>query len=161
LWQASRRPLGDSRIQCAFLSTQGCRYTTTTRPRSCQRFTNNDYACATVHTRRLTAPDGTCNMIEAQTSPQAQTPSRPTWSSPSGQTLSPVSATCFPTNPAEGHSFKLWHMSSNLRASSVTTSSGILPCLSPVLPSISVMEDAPNVIGHSGPDASLKKFFPY
>jgi hypothetical protein len=142
LWQASRRPLGDNRIQCAYLSTQGCRYTTATRPQSCQRFTNYDYACATVDARHFTAPNGTCNTTEAQTSPRAQTLSRPTRSSPSGQTPSPVSATCFPTNPAEGHPFKLWRMSSNLKTSSVTTSSGLPPRLSPVLPSISVMEDA-------------------
>jgi hypothetical protein len=57
----------------------------TTRPRSCQKIHHHDYACA----RRLKAPDGMCNTTGAHTSPRAQTPSRPTLSSPSGTTSAP------------------------------------------------------------------------
>jgi hypothetical protein len=133
-----------------------------TRPWFCQKFYNHDYTCVTVHGRRLPALDGTCNTTGAWTSPRAQTLSRPMQSSPSGRTPprpSPTSATCTPANPTEGHSNKLWHTSLNLRTGSVTTSGGLPPRPSPVLPSISVMEDAPNIIRYSGAEASLKKLF--
>jgi hypothetical protein len=112
---------------------------------------------------RSRATDGTCNMTGTQTSPRAQILSRPMQSLPSGQTPprpSPASATCSPTNLAEGHSFKLRHTSSNLNMGSVTTLGGLAPRPSPVLPSISVTEDAPNVIRYIGAVASLKKLFP-
>jgi hypothetical protein len=55
---------------------------------------------------------------------------------------------------------QLWRTPSDLRTGSVTTSGGLPPRPSPVLPSISVMEDAPNVIRYSEVDASLKNLFP-
>jgi hypothetical protein len=47
------------------------------------KYQQHDYACATVHARRLPSPDGTCNTIEGRTGPQAQTPPRQMSSSPS------------------------------------------------------------------------------
>jgi hypothetical protein len=41
-----------------------------------------NYARATMHARRLLARNGLCNMTEERTSPQEQTPSRPTQGSP-------------------------------------------------------------------------------
>jgi hypothetical protein len=46
----------------------------------------------TIHAHRLAAPDRTCNMTGTWTSPRTQTSPRSSL------------ATCFPTNPAEGHS---------------------------------------------------------
>jgi hypothetical protein len=162
--KASQRPLGDNRIQCAYLSTQSCRCTVVTRPWSCEKFTIHDYTCATIHARRLPAPNGTCNTIGARTSPWAQTPSRSTQSSPSGQTLprpSPTSATCYPANPTKGHSFKLWHTSSNLRMSSIMTSGRLSPRPSLVLPSTSMTEDAPTSSDTVELTHPLRRFFPY
>jgi hypothetical protein len=133
-----------------------------TGSRFCQKFTNHDYTCVTVHERRLPALDGTCNTTGAWTSPRAQTLSRPMQSSPSRRPPprpSPASATCSPVNPTDGHSIKLWHTSLNLRMGSVTTSGGLPPRPSLVIPSISVTEDARNIIRYSGADASLKKLF--
>jgi hypothetical protein len=55
---------------------------------------HHDYARTTVHTRRLSNPDKTCNTTEGRTSPRAPTPPR----------SSPASATCSTANPAGGHS---------------------------------------------------------
>jgi hypothetical protein len=63
--KARPKAAGDSRIQCAYLPTQGCRCTVATRPRSYQRFTTMITHVSTVHARRLHAPDGTCNTTGA------------------------------------------------------------------------------------------------
>jgi hypothetical protein len=73
---------------------------------------------------------------------------------------SPASATCSPANHTKGHSFELRRTTSNLRTGSVATSGRPPPCPSLVLPSISMIEDTPNVIGYSEVDASLKELFP-
>jgi hypothetical protein len=85
LWQASRRPLGDSRIQCAYIPRSGLQVYSGNKTVVLSKIHQHDYARATVHARRLPAPDRTCNTTEERTSPRAQTPSRPTQSSPSGQ----------------------------------------------------------------------------
>jgi hypothetical protein len=130
-----------------------------TRSRSCQRFTNM-ITHAPLYTHVVCQPL-TGHVI--WTSPRAQIPPRPTQSSPSRQnsaSSSSASATYSPANPAKGHSFELWQVSSNLRTGSVATSDGPLPCPSLVLTSISVTKDTPNVIRYSEVDVSLKKLFP-
>jgi hypothetical protein len=65
--------------------------------------------------------------------------------------------------PCKSHGrplLQLWHMSSNLRMGLVVTSDGPLPCPSPVLPSISVTEDAPTSSDTMELTHPLRSFFP-
>lgn len=134
-----------------------------TRPQSRQRFTSMirhvplyTHAICQPLTRHVIRQKGEpalrrklC-LVRRKAHPQDKTLPRP----------SPASATCPSANPAKGHSFELWRVSSNLRTGSVVTSGGPSSRPSSVLPSISVTGDVPNVIGHSKADASLKKLFP-
>jgi hypothetical protein len=72
LWQASQRPPGDSCIQCEYLPCAGLQVYSGNKTTILSKIHQHDYARATIHARRLPAPDGTCNTIEERTSPQAQ-----------------------------------------------------------------------------------------
>jgi hypothetical protein len=110
----------------------------------------HDYACATVHARCLLAPDRTCNTTGERTRPRYKlclARARPRLSAPQRILQRATPSNCDA-------------QSSNLGTGSVATSSGPSPRPSLVLPSISVTEDAPNVIRYSEADTFLKKLFP-
>jgi hypothetical protein len=137
--------LGDNRIQCVYLTHADMQ---AYRKQDCSLVKDSPTMITgetTVHAHRLPTPDGTCNTMGAQTSPRAQTPSRPEWNSPSGQnSVSPESGLGYLV-PHKSHSWpllQLWRTSSNLRTGSVATSGGFPPRSSPALISISMTEDA-------------------
>jgi hypothetical protein len=65
-----------------------------------------------------------------------------------------------PVNPVEGHSVDCGTCHQISRQGLVATSDGPPPRPSSVLPSISVIEDIPNVIRNSGADTSHNMLFP-
>jgi hypothetical protein len=123
-------------------------HTGTTRPRSCQRFTNHDYAC--VHCTRMPSDQPlTGHVIRQGRGPALRRKLRL-----ARHRAHPRDKLCLartqPRLPAPRESrgrpiLQLWRTSSNLRMGSVATSGGPPPRPRPVLPSISVMEDVPNV----------------
>jgi hypothetical protein len=116
----------------------------------------------TIHACHLPTPDVIGNTTGVRASPRAQTLSAQSTTRPRAQTPprpSSASTTFSPVNPVGGHTFKLWHMTPNLRTGSVVTSSGLPPRPSSTLTSISVTKD-PNVTSYGGADTPLRSFFP-
>jgi hypothetical protein len=116
-----------------------------------------------VHARHLPTPDGTSNMTGAQTSPWAQTPSRPKQNSPSGaNSASPESGLGY-LLPCESHRWPYLQTVVH-----VSESKDGLGCdlgwtsASPKPGSDLDISDGgrPNVTSYNRADAPLKKLFP-